>query len=80
MQMAGAGGPGSSGQSRNLCLVLYFMVGRRWNEGTSGEAAARCPHGISLELGAAELSDWGIRKLNEGIKKFPQKMRELKKI
>lgn len=67
-QMAGAGVPGSSGQSRNLCLALYFTVGRRWNEGTTGEAAARCLQGISLELGARQLSDWAIRKLHEGIR------------
>lgn len=68
-QMAGAGVPGSSGQSRNLCLALYFTVGRRWNEGTTGEAAAGCPQCISLELDAAQLSDWATRKLNEGIRK-----------
>lgn len=68
-QMAGAGVPGSPGQSRNFCLALYFTVGRRWNESTTGEAAARCLQGISLELGAARLCDWAIRKLNEGIRK-----------
>lgn len=45
------------------------MVGRRWNAGTTGEVAAGCLQGISLELGAAQLSDWAIRKLNEGIRK-----------
>lgn len=56
-QMAGAGVPGSSGQSRNLCSALYFTVGWRWNEGPTGEAAAGCPEGISLDLGAAQLFD-----------------------
>lgn len=55
--------------SLNICLALYFMVGRRWNADTTGEVAAGCLQGISLELGAAQLSDWAISKLNEGIRK-----------